>query len=69
MPQWSQHLLALTLAAACLSYVVWQAFASLRGKRSKLGSCCSKGCQPPVVADPKVEKVIFFPSDMLRKRP
>ena len=69
MNQWVQNLLALTLVALCLAYVLWQAFASLRGKRSKLGSCCSKGCQPPATTHPKAEKVIFFPSDMLRKRP
>ncbi len=69
MNPWVQNLLALTLVGLCLAYVIWQAFASLRGKRSKLGSCCSKGCNPPATAPSKSEKIIFFPSDMLLKRP
>ena len=68
MPHWLQHLLALTLVAICLIFAARQAFDSLRGKRSKLGSCCAKGCTPPPTEHTKTEKIVFFPADMLAKR-
>src|SRR4030095_11611468 len=51
MPLWLQHLLVLTLVAACVLGVLWQAIRTLRGAR-RLGSCCARGCgsaeaQPP----------------------
>ncbi len=61
-----QHLLVLILVAGCLSFVTRQAWASLRGRKSKLGNCCSKGCEPTPRASG--ERVVFLPSDMLRKR-
>jgi hypothetical protein len=61
-----QHLLVFGIVAACLVFVAVQAFSALRGKRSKLGNCCSKGCQPTPPAS--ADRVVFLPADLLRKR-
>jgi len=68
MPFWFQHLLVLTLVAACLAYTTLQGVRSLRGKKSRLGSCCAKGCGPSKPASATTERIHFLPSDMLRKR-
>ena len=72
MHLWLQHLLVLTLVAGCLGVVARQGLRTLRGKKSKLGSCCARGCdagspQPK----PGVERVVFLPSDLITvsKRP
>jgi hypothetical protein len=62
-----QNMIALALVAVCLGWAVWQGYKSLNGKRSKLGSCCQKGCSAGE-ARPIVEKVHFLPSDMLKRR-
>lgn len=41
---WLQNLVVFVTVAACLGYVTWQGAAGLFGRKSKLGSCCSKGC-------------------------
>ena len=69
MNHWLQHLLVLALVAACLTFVARQAFAGLRGRKSKLGSCCAKGCEPPSnpASTTRPEKIVFLPVEMLRK--
>ena len=66
----AQNIIALTLVAGCLLFVLRQAFAALSGKRSKLGSCCAKGCQTPAVNStaPKPERIAFLPVELLTKR-
>ena len=71
MPMWLQHTFVAILVAACVATVVWGAVRTLWGKRSRLGSCCSKGCGDSAPADParpRPERVVFFPSDSLRLR-
>ena len=79
MPLWTQHLLVILLVAGCLSLVGWQAFQSLRGRKSKLGQCCAKGCSPdPQPAQTQTqtqtqtatqtEKIHFMPAEMLTRR-
>jgi hypothetical protein len=68
MPLWLQHTLALTLVACCLIFCAWQAYRSLAGKRSKLGSCCAKGCPTPPAPHPTAEKIHFLPVEMLRRK-
>lgn len=69
MPLWLQHLIVLALVVACLTYVGYHGFRTLLGKRSKLGSCCAKGCPTDrKTPDPNAKRVIFLPSDLLRKR-
>jgi hypothetical protein len=62
-----QNIIALGLVAVCLTWAARQAYKSLNGKRSKLGSCCQKGCSAGE-AKPIGEKVHFLPSDMLKRR-
>jgi hypothetical protein len=68
MMLWLQHLLALGIVALAASYVVYQAASAMRGKRSKLGSCCAKGCTPQTIKDPKSERIVFLPVELLKKR-
>ena len=69
MPLWLQNLIVLTLVAACLAYTVYQGARSLYGKKSRLGSCCAKGCAPAPSTGVPTEKIHFLPVEMLRKRP
>ena len=69
MPIALQHLLVLLIVAACFAVVAVQGARTLRGKKSKLGACCAKGCD---AADPAksqtaapTQRVVFFPSEML----
>jgi hypothetical protein len=39
-----QNLIVLLIVGLCLAYVGYQAFQAVRGRKSKLGSCCAKGC-------------------------
>jgi hypothetical protein len=64
----AQNILVLSLVAFCVLVVARQAFRSLNGKPSKLGSCCAKGCQPPTPTSPKSERIVFLPVEMLGRR-
>ena len=68
MALWVQHLLVLALVASCIGYVGWQAAQSLYGKKSRLGSCCAKGCPPVRSAATNTEKIHFLPVEMLRRK-
>jgi hypothetical protein len=66
MPLLAQNILVLTLVAICVGVVIWQGTRTFVGKRSKLGSCCAKGCEQP--KKDQGAKVQFIPAEMLRKR-
>jgi hypothetical protein len=68
MPLWLQHFFVLLLVAGCVGYVGWQSFRSLLGKRSRVGSCCAKGCQTPASQASSTQKIHFLPAELLRKR-
>jgi hypothetical protein len=70
MNLWLQHLLVLLLVAACLAAVGWQVVRALAGRRSRLGQCCAKGCEPKPAgpAAGATNRVVFLPVEMLRKR-
>ena len=68
MPLWIQNLIVLTLVTACLAYAIYQGVRSLYGKKSRLGSCCAKGCASTQPATTSGQKIHFLPADMLRKR-
>jgi hypothetical protein len=67
MPIYLQHLLVLTLVALCLGYTSWQGLRSLVGKKSRLGSCCAKGCAASKPSS-ATEKIHFLPVEMLRRK-
>jgi len=68
MPILMQHLLVLALVVACVGYVGWQAARSLYGKRSRLGSCCAKGCASAKPVSATTERIHFLPVEMLRRK-
>ena len=63
-----QHLLVIALVTICVVIVAWQGVRALVGKRSKLGSCCAKGCSPAPTQPYAAVKIHFLPVEMLRKK-
>jgi hypothetical protein len=65
MPNWLQHLLVLLAVAACAVVVGRQTLATLWGRKSRLGQCCSHGCAAhvddvkatPLPPDPQVAAI------------
>jgi hypothetical protein len=70
MALWLQNLLALTVVGGCAAYAGWQAAQSLWGKRSRIGSCCSRGCGHAEQSStkPATERIVFIPVEALRRR-
>ena len=71
MPLLLQHVLVLLIVGVCLGAVGWQGVKGFFGRRSKLGSCCAKGCESAAPAAPPAkptEKLQFIPADMLVRR-
>ena len=73
MPMVLQHVLVLLIVAACIAVVAGQGVRTLRGKKSKLGACCAKGCDagnpsaPADAAKPQAatQRIVFMPVEML----
>ena len=63
-----QNIVAISIAVACLAYVVWQGVVTLSGKRSKIGSCCAKGCGEQPVEKKTDAQVQFLPIDLLTRK-
>ena len=68
MPLWLQNILVLLIVGLCLGAVFYQVIQGLRGRKSRLGSCCAKGCTPPPMSAKPVEKVQFLPIEMLSRK-
>jgi quinolinate synthase len=69
MSLWLQNLLVVLAVAACVTFVARQAWLSLAGKKSKLGSCCASGCAACAPArQAPAERIIFLPAEMLGRR-
>ncbi len=74
MSIWIQHILVLSLVVACFAFVLRQAIGTLRGAKSRLGSCCAKGCasaatpQPHPKAAALKPTVYFLPVERLYRR-
>lgn len=71
MPLWLQHLLVFALVAICLGFIGWQGVKIFTGRRSKIGSCCTKGCATTTTPDTQAapaEKVSFIPLESLARR-
>lgn len=69
MAIWAQHLLVILLVVACACIVGRQIVASLRGKQSRVGSCCAKGCSEVAKEQEAkaktTERVVFLPVEFL----
>jgi len=69
MGAWTQTVIALSLVAICAIVIGRQALAWFKGRASKLGSCCSKGCgagdKALVAAKPAAPPMQFMPAELL----
>ncbi len=63
-----QNVIAISISLACVAYIGWGAFVTLSGKKSKLGSCCAKGCGGQPVEKKTEAQVQFLPIDLLTRR-
>lgn len=59
----AQNLVVIFVVGLCLAYIGYQAIQAIRGRKSKLGSCCAKGCSTSTPTDniPKPAPVQFLP--------
>ena len=65
-----QHFVVASIVLACITLVGWQIAQTLVGRKSKLGSCCAKGCdlapaKPKVAANGRTQ---FLPLESLSRR-
>lgn len=67
MPVWLQTVIVLLIVAGAAGAVLRQLLRSLVGKRSRLGSCCAKGCPPRPATKPE-NRVAFVPVELLIRR-
>lgn len=69
MSETAQHAVVLVIVVACVAYVLWQALGTFVGRRSKVGSCCTTGCDPKKHAgrDP-AGGVHFLPVESLSRK-
>ena len=65
MPLVAQHILVLLIAAGAAFVLLRQGIASVRGRGSKLGSCCAKGCEAQVKPQQPGERIAFVPVESL----
>jgi len=63
---WLQTLLVIAIVSASAVYLFAQMSGALAGKRSKIGSCCAKGCD--AASAPATPKTAFIPSELLIRR-
>ena len=56
----------IAIVAASAAYLLVHLSRALAGRRSKLGSCCAKGCEP--AASAPAPRTAFIPSEMLIRR-
>jgi hypothetical protein len=65
-----QNIIVVALVAFALGVVGRQTFSALKGRKSKLGSCCSKGCgsAAPAKSAKPTERIVFMPVEMLSSR-
>ncbi len=65
MTPFAQNIAVLLIISACVGYVGWQMVQAFRGRKSKLGSCCAKGCstveKTAIAESQRVTPVQFLP--------
>jgi hypothetical protein len=66
MPHWLQTIFVLLILATAIAFVVRQVYSAILGRRSKIGSCCAKGCEP--ASSTPTPKTAFIPSELLIRR-
>jgi hypothetical protein len=69
MALWIQNLVVITAVGASAFYVGRQGYRAILGKKSKLGSCCAKGCAAETPAKPGAPAPVqFLPLESLQRR-
>jgi hypothetical protein len=69
MPIWIQYVLVALAVGGCALFLVRQCWLTLAGRRSKLGSCCAKGCGAHETPKPQTgERIAFLPVEMLGRK-
>jgi hypothetical protein len=72
MASWFQHLVVALIALVCVAFIARQAFKTLTLRRSKLGACCSKGCDAGekvgAQTQASTERAQFLPVEMLSRK-
>lgn len=71
MAIWLQNLLVFLLVAACGAAVVYQLVQGFRGKKSRIGQCCAKGCaahEQAAQQKPPENRIVFMPVEMLARK-
>jgi hypothetical protein len=72
MPLWLQNLAVAIAVLACATFIGWQAYRALQGKRSKLagcGTCKSCGTEDAKkTTAPSDQRVAIIPLEMLARR-
>jgi hypothetical protein len=68
MPIWMQTVIVIAAVAACASVIGYQLWLALRGKPSKIGSCCAKGCGAQEKNRDGPARVQFLPLESLERR-
>ena len=63
----AQHILVLLVVAAAAFVLLRQGIASIRGRGSKLGSCCAKGCEAQLKSQQPAERIAFLPVESLTR--
>jgi hypothetical protein len=64
---WIQTFLVIAIVAASAVYLFGQLRRVLAGRRSKIGSCCAKGCDAASASEP-TPRTAFIPSELLMRR-
>jgi hypothetical protein len=71
MTPFVQNLAVLLIVGICVAYIGYQAVQAFRGRKSKLGSCCAKGCGAVEKTSTTIQKpapVQFLPLENLGRR-
>ncbi len=73
MSHFTQNIAVIFSVLACMGYLGYQLIQSLRGKSSKIGSCCAKGCAGVLREQPGAENAVkgsthFIPLESLSRR-
>ena len=67
MPFFLQTIFVLLILATAIAFVARQFYSAMRGRRSKIGSCCAKGCDAGA-STPPTPRTAFIPSELLIRR-
>jgi hypothetical protein len=69
MPVLLQNFIVFLAVGVAFFFLVRQGWRTLAGRRSRLGSCCAKGCAANEPTKPSSgERIVFLPAEMLGRK-